>query len=316
MPITRNALSSWPERLAAGRAVRTLVAAFVVLALASGLGDSPISAESIAVTAPPNSLRAGGFYAKHLDAVGIPVLSSAKAPSRALFTARSIVVEMLAHRPDLAAELVARGYRVAIMAEDEATTDLPEQAHWTRPARGDPRLTRCERKHYDARIGALSNREYWNARARGMAGVLTSGAAEDLLGLESSRYYGETIFVHEFAHNVLDAIAARDPALHAQVERAYAKARRKGRWKNEYASTSLGEYWAEGTQFWFNSNRLAVFDGRRILSDRDLARYDPPLAAVLRAAYGERHRLSADPFWMHPARVPPGPIPDNTAEVC
>ena len=28
------------------------------------------------------------------------------------------------------------------------------------------------------------------------------------------------------------------------------------------------------------------------------------------------NRLSADPFHDHPARVPPGPIPRNTAEVC
>lgn len=259
---------------------------------------------------------AASFYTKRLDADGIPIVSSARAPDAALQAARSIVVDMLAHRPEFAADLVRQGYRVAVMAEDEGTTDLPEQAHWTRPARDDPRLTRCERKHYDERIGRLTDRDYWNARARGMAGKLTSGAAEDLLGLPSSRYYGETIFVHEFAHGVLEAVRQADPVLYAQVERDYATARRKGRWKDEYASTSLEEYWAEGTQFWFNSNRLAVFDGRRILSDRDLARYDPSLAAVLRATYGERHRLAADPFWNHPARIPPGPIPKNTAEVC
>ena len=66
-----------------------------------------------------------------------------------------ILLRMLAHRPDLRAELVRKGYRVAIMAEDEGTLDLPEQAHWTRPPREDPRLTRCERIHYDTRIGRL-----------------------------------------------------------------------------------------------------------------------------------------------------------------
>ena len=48
-----------------------------------------------------------------------------------------------------------------------------------------------------------------------MAGPLTSGAAEDLLGLRSSRFWGETIFVHEFSHNVLAAIRAVD--VHAPV---------------------------------------------------------------------------------------------------
>ena len=107
-----------------------------------------------------------------------------------------------------------------------------------------------------------------------------------------------------------------DPALYTEVEAAYAQALEEGLWLNEYASTTVQEYWAEGTQFWFNSNRLAVFDGRRILNHDDLAAYDPRLAAVLVLAYGPRHRLAADPFHRHPARVPPGPIPENTAEVC
>ena len=100
------------------------------------------------------------------------------------------------------------------------------------------------------------------------------------------------------------------------MEAAYAHALESDLWKDEYASTSVDEYWAEGTQFWFGSNKLAVFDGRQILSHADLAAYDPALYAALGEAYGPRHRLAGDPFWMSPARVPPGPIPRNTAEVC
>jgi hypothetical protein len=265
---------------------------------------------------PPVMRDLAPFYVQHRDASGIPVVGSAKAPAEALDTAASLVRQMLAHRPDLARWLSHEGYRVAIMAESEATTDLPEQAHWTRPDRSDPRLTRCERIHYDERIGAMTDRQYWNARARGMAGPLTSGAAEDLLGLKSSRYYGETIFVHEFSHDILAAIRAVDPALSKQVDEAYAHALEAGLWKDEYASTSVDEYWAEGTQFWFDSNKLAAFEGRQILNHTDLAGYDPALYAVLGEAYGESHHLAGDPFWMSPARAPPGPIPRNTAEVC
>nr|WP_299905716.1 glycoside hydrolase [Sphingomonas bacterium] len=268
------------------------------------------------VTAPPRTLAADPFYAKYVDADGIPILSSARAPDRALLTAQAIVRGMLAHRPDLARTLVAWHFRVAVMAPDEGTTDLPEQRDWKKPTRDDPRLTYCERKHYEERIGRLTDRDYWNARARGMAGQLTSGAAEDLLGERSSRYYGETIFLHEFSHDVLDAIQAVDPALHAEVERAYADALKAGRWKREYASTTVQEYWAEGSQFWFNSNRIAIFDGRRILSDEDLKAYDPALYASLAKAYGPTHHIDADPFYLSDARVPPGPLPANTAEVC
>lgn len=255
-------------------------------------------------------------YTQRLEAEGISIRASRHVAPEAMLAAQSLVTDMLAHRPDLAAVLVSEGYRIAILAEDEAITDLPENAHWTRPARDDPRLTRCERIHYDDRIGRLSDREYWNARARGIGGRFMVGAEEDLLGRTTSRYYGETIFVHELAHNVLFAIEQADPALYREVEAAYAAALAEELWKDEYASTTVQEYWAEGTQFWFNSNRLAVFDGRRILSNADLAAYDPRLAALLARAYGNRHRLAADPFHEHPARVPPGPIPENTAEVC
>jgi hypothetical protein len=287
------------------RAPRLAVLLSIVLA-----GCSP------ATGGVPSTLDLDPFYAKHVDAGGIPIVSSAKVPDAALLAARDIVEGMLSHRPDLRAELVRQGYRVAIMAEGETTLDLPEQAHWTRPRTDDPRLTRCERIHYDERIGRLTDRQYWDSRARGMSGPLTSGAAEDLLGLRSSRFYGETIFVHEFSHDVLAAAQAVDPTLYREVERDYAEALATGRWKDEYASTSIDEYWAEGSQFWFDSNKLAVFAGRRILSHDDLAAYDPALYAALGRAYGSRHRLRSDPFWNSPARIPPGPIPLDTAEQC
>ena len=256
------------------------------------------------------------FYKRSVSSNGIPILASGKVSRQTLSRTRRIISQMLSHRPDLGEVLVREGYRLAIMAETEAITDLPENAHWKRPERGDPRLTRCERKHYDVRIGQKTDRQYWNERTRGIGGKFTVGAEEDVLGLRSSRYYGETILVHEFAHNILTAIQFSDAVLYAEVEAAYVKALEEGLWKDEYASTTIQEYWAEGTQFWFNSNRLAVFGGRQILNHDDLAAYDPRLAATLRQAYGDRHELAGDPFYRHPARVPAGPIPENTAEVC
>ena len=266
--------------------------------------------------APPARLAADPFYRKHVDAAGIPILSSARVPDAALFAARDMVRGMLAHRPDLAAWLVSNDYRIALISRDEALLDLPENANWTKPARDDPRLTRCELKHYDERIGSKTDREYWDERARGIGGERMVGSEEDVLGLPISRYWGETIFVHEFAHNVLFAIEGADPDLYERVTAAYANALANDLWFEEYTTTTMQEYWAEGTQFWFNSNRLQAFDGRRILNARDLADYDPQLYAVLVEAYGDSHELESDPFYMHPARVPPGPPPLNTAEVC
>lgn len=108
---------------------------------------------------PPAALVLDPFYTRHLDAGGVPVVSSNRAPPEALRIARDIVVAMLAHRPDLHAQIVTSGARVAVMASDEGTLDLPEQRDWRKPPPGDPRLTRCERKHYQERIGRLSDRE-------------------------------------------------------------------------------------------------------------------------------------------------------------
>ncbi|MBT8427428.1 MAG: glycoside hydrolase [Erythrobacter sp.] len=247
---------------------------------------------------------------------GIPILSSGKVPDEALIAARNMARDMFAHRPDLAEWLAANDYRIAIIAEDEALLDLPDKASWSKPALDDPRLTRCELKHYDVRIGAKTDREYWNQRARAIGGKRMADGAEDVLGLPSSRYYGETIFVHELGHLVPDAIQATDPALYAEVEAAYANALANDLWLDEYTTTTIQEYWAEGTQFWFNSNRIQSFDGRRILNHTDLQAYDPMLFAALAKAYGDNHQLKSDPFWMSAARVPPGPLPENTAEVC
>lgn len=257
-----------------------------------------------------------GFYRKQVVADGIPIQSSERVPDEALLAARDMTRGMLSNRPELAKWLSANDYRVAIIAEEEALLDLPDKANWTKPARDDPRLTRCELKHYDTRIGAMSDRAYWDARARGIGGPRSVGSEEDVLGLPTTRYWGETIFVHEMAHNILFAIKGVDPKLYREVEAAYANALASDLWLNEYATTTIQEYWAEGTQIWFNSNRLVVVEGTRILNHSDLKDYDTQLYAALAKAYGSNHRLKSDPFWMSAARVPPGPIPKNTAEEC
>lgn len=113
---------------------------------------------------PPAALALAPVYAKYLDAGGIPVVSSRHTPDAALYRAAELVDGMLDYRPDLRAELVRQGYRVAVLAEHEGVLDLPENAHWRKPDEDDPRLTRCERKLYDERIGRLSHREYWDGR--------------------------------------------------------------------------------------------------------------------------------------------------------
>ena len=276
--------------------------AFVAAFLVAAPGSAGREAAAVAVSPPPASLRLDPFYAKYIDAGGIPVTGSGRVPDRALEVAREIVLAMVARRADVRAELVRSGARIGVMAREEGTMDLPEHRHWKKPERGDGRLTLCEQKTWAA-IEAMSDRDYWNSRARGTGGTFTTVGAENLLAEPGTRYFGESILVHEFSHAIFSAIERVDPALHAEVARAYAETLANGRWARDYAATSLQEYWAEGTQYWFNSNMLARLDDGEVVSHRDLRRYDPALYRALGKVYGESHRIAADPFHEHVARL-------------
>jgi hypothetical protein len=242
------------------------------------------------IGAPPQALGVDPFYKKYTDALGIAILSSEKVPDAALLVARDIVIHMLAKRPDLRAEMVRKKMRVGVMAQTESTTDIPEHKNLKKPSREDPRLTPQERANYDNGIARMTDKEYWGRRARGLGGNPTTCAEENLLGYAGTRYYGENIFVHEFAHAIM-GIGARtaDPTLHADIQAAYKEAMAKGLWKGHYGSTNANEYWAEGTQTWFWSNYEYLDGERRVQSPEDLQQYDPKLYELLSRVYQDHH---------------------------
>ena len=262
--------------------------------------------EQVMVTAPPDSLKLDPFYRKYADAFGIPITSSEKVPNTALLMARDIVNYMLMKRMDIREALIDRGARVLVMAETEMETDLPERSDWKKPARDDRRLTPGERENYDkpGGIASMTDKEYWNKRARGMGGTVTSCAEENLLGYPNTRYYGENILVHEFSHNIMGALRQADPALYAEIEPAYEAAKAKGMYKGQYAINTVAEYWAEGSQWWFWSN-YEFYDGEmRVQSPQDLKAYDPTLYSILERVY-PGHHIPADVYYgrnVKPAR--------------
>ncbi len=54
--------------------------------------------------------------------------------------------------------------------QDEALLDLPENRGWVKPPLDDPRLTRCEKKHYEERIGRLTARNIGTSGRAGLSG--------------------------------------------------------------------------------------------------------------------------------------------------
>lgn len=244
---------------------------------------------------PPASLGLDAFYKKYVDASGIPVVSSEKVPDAALRSAQSIIEYMTSMRPDVRAAMIERGQRVGIMAQSEMQTDLPEYSDWDKPAYDDRRLTPRERERYyePGGIASMTGRKYWNRRARGMGGRYTTAAEENILGYPGTRYYGEHILVHEFAHAVMGALRSADPTLYQEIQDAYAEAKATGRFAGHYAENTVAEYWAEGSQWWFWSN-YEWFDGdTRLQTPDDLKAYDPRLYAIFEQVYAG-HQIPGD----------------------
>jgi hypothetical protein len=245
----------------------------------------------------PASLGVSPFYKKYVDAQGIPVLSSEKVPDAALLVARDIVNSMLAMRPDLRKAMIARKWRTGVIAEVEMTMDIPEYSRMKRP--GAPREEPVTQ----------ADRDYHANRSRGLGGNPTTGAEENLLGYPGTRYYGEHIFVHEFAHAIMGGgIRDVDPKMHAEIGEAYKAAMAAGKYvhedgKKHYATTNAGEYWAEGVQWWFFSNFGECFAGNvRVDTPEDFAAYDPVLNELISRVF-DSHRIPMDVF--HGMRLRP-----------
>lgn len=258
--------------------------------------------EKAMVIMPPAALKLDPFYTRYTDAFGIPIVASDKVEPTALLMARDIVNYMLAKRADIRAELIARGSRIMIMGFEEGQMDLPEYRDWKKPAIDDRRLTPGERERYNqpGGIASMTDAQYWNGRARGMGGVRTSCAEENLLGMPNTRYYGEHICVHEFSHGIMSAIRTADAPLYAEIQAAYEQAKAKGLFKSHYAENTVAEYWAEGTQWWFWSNYLWTDRTRtppvQVWSPDELNAYDPALYAILEKVY-PGHHIPADIYY-------------------
>lgn len=256
------------------------------------------SFEQLTISSPPDSLHYPKFYQKYTDAFGIPVVSSAKVTDIALLVGRDVINYMLLKRPDVRMAMIRMKARLSIMAWSEMQTDLPEYSNWKKPAFSDKRLTPAERENYNkpGGIASMTDKGYWNQRARGMGGIQTSCAEENILGYPGTRYYGENILVHEWSHNVMAALGVADPALYRQIQVAYEAAKQKGLYKGQYAINTVEEYWAEGSQWWFWSN-YGFYDGViRIQNPDDLKIYDPTLYDILAQVY-PGHHIPADAYY-------------------
>jgi dipeptidyl aminopeptidase/acylaminoacyl peptidase len=223
-----------------------------------GLADEPKPA---AVTEVPKevreTLKLDPFYKKHTSAGGLPVLSSDKVSDKALVEAAYLIEQMLSNRKDVLESLIKNKVRFVVMAPTEMTTDVPEQRNMT-------------------------PKDYWDKRARGLGGRVTSCGEENLLTLRGDRYFNENILVHEFSHAIHNfGLRKLDTKFDTRLREIYARAMDKELWKKTYAATNHSEYWAEGVQSYFDCNAPAGGVHNDINTREKLKKYDPDLFELI-----------------------------------
>jgi hypothetical protein len=253
--------------------VLTLLSTFACSSGTKYIGtDGESGTEAVACAAPvapPAALGLDPFYARYVDARGIPVVSSANVGDSALGRACELTIHVLEKRVDVHARLVANGLYVVVIARSEVMTDIPE--------------------YYD--IYDVSPSLDWDNVARSVGPFeghpLASAAEENLLCLSGDLFAGETMLIHSLAHGLRDlGILDVDPEWDLRLEAAYDDAISRGLWSDTHAGTNFGQYWAEGVQGWYDANReVASPDPMRLHNEIntrvELRAYDPELAALI-----------------------------------
>ena len=207
-------------------------------------------------------------YKKQIKVKGFPVVASAKVSDFAMLEAAHLLDKMLGHRSEVLKEMARNKVRFSIMATDEFTTNVPEHAH-------------------------LKPAIYWDKRARGLGAdpkskrPCVSCGEENILGLEGDPYSTESIFIHEFAHAVhIMGMNRLDETFDDRLKKQYNKATKAGLWKGTYAASNHHEYFAEGVQSWFDTNRSNDREHGSIDTRKELLQYDPGLCSFIRETYG------------------------------
>ena len=245
--------------------------------------QSPVRAQ-LQVEAVPDAVRSqfqlDAFYQKYVQVSKLPVVGSERVSDAAIREAAWIVQRMVGHRPDILNAMARNRTRLAVMAFNEYTTDIPEHRH-------------------------LESRVYWDRRARGLGATrqapAVSCAEENLLCFPGDPYSTENICIHEFAHAIHSmGMPDVDPTFDERLKVAYEEAMAAGLWKNTYASVNRQEYWAEAVQSWFDDNRQDDALHNHVDTRSELKQYDPKLAQLCDQVFGDgdwryRKPLERDP---------------------
>ena len=203
-----------------------------------------------------------GFFTKELSFHGILIKAPSVVADEALYVVYDRMARETAHLPMVVTNLAAAGAQVHLIGRDQVTTDLPE---W----RQDKHVPLDE-------YNGLTRDE----RTRGMGGLITSCAEENLLNLPTDRYRGRDICMHEFAHNIENHGIPRE--VRAMFDKQFDISKSKGLWIRSYAGSNTDEYFAELTMWYFGTHGdLSMTGPKPANGPEGLKNYDPDAYALL-----------------------------------
>ena len=238
------------------------------------------AADAPAVISPPESFfeivserdreAARIFYKKYIDIGGLPVAAASEVADAALQRTHWLVTHLLAGRPDILQSMVSNRMYLIVIGKDQVYTEMPEYSH-------------------------AENKAYLNERVRGTGGRPTSFGEENLLCLPIDRYDDESIGLHEFCHTIDGTLRRIDPTWTERRNRTHRNAIEKGLWKNTYAASNAGEFWAEICQSYFDCNRTNNWNHGPIGKREELKAYDPESYDLVRDTF----KLSGEKDWRY-----------------
>jgi hypothetical protein len=234
-----------------------------------GNAAEPQNRQQIQAIHPPED----GFFSKELSYKGILIKAPSVVADEALYVLYDRMERQTAHIPMIVANLAAAGAEVHIIGRNQVTTDLPE---W----RQDKHVPLDE-------YNGLTRDE----RTRGMGGLITSCAEENLLQLSADRYRGRDICTHEFAHNIENY--GIPPGVRAMFDKQYEISKSKGLWVGSYAGSNPDEYFAELTMWYFGTHGdLSMTGPKPENGPEGLRKYDPDAYKLLDDFYSGRIEIA------------------------
>jgi|GEM_PF-666316 len=266
------------------RAICTFLFSIFVIPTAVIAGNADEKLPEIVKLDPPYM----GFYDKELVCHGIQIRAHKSVDDRAMQVVYKRLDRQMANLPQVVKNLQSLGAGMHIIGKDQATTDLPEYSHM----KGIPYVD-CQGIKFSS----------VDERSRGLGGIVSSCAEENLLALPSDRFkYHRDICSHEFAHTMYGY--GFSPNVRRLIEAQYEKSMKAGLWPS-YAGTNPNEFFAELTMWYFDSRgdygriQPAPKEGPKWLK-----RHDPSAYRLVHRIYSGKISV-AENEWQQLDRIAP-----------